>query len=134
MVLSDPNLTFCPRIECETILRKEEGSDIWCPVCDLVFCPKCLETSHEGPCDTKLATKVLENYKYRKCPFCNLIVEKTHGCKHIKCACTKEFCYDCGMVWTSGHSCQKVFVPPAPIAEQPSVKQEIGIKKEEPSK
>ena len=128
MVLGDPNLTFCPRVDCETILRKEKGTPLRCPICETDYCCECLETFHNGPCDQSLAKKVLRDYKYRKCPSCPLIVEKINGCRHITCICKNQFCYDCGVMWTSRHSCKEAIADPtSPPTLPPDIPPQIPL-------
>ncbi|ERF74726.1 hypothetical protein EPUS_04895 [Endocarpon pusillum Z07020] len=39
----------------------------------------------------------------KPCPRCKAPVEKTGGCKHIKCRCGFEFCYGCLAEWSTEH-------------------------------
>ena len=39
----------------------------------------------------------------KPCPQCHAPVEKTGGCKHIKCRCGFEFCYGCLVGWNLAH-------------------------------
>ena len=36
---------------------------------------------------------------YQNCPGCGTHIEKTEGCPHMICKCTREFCYKCGKDW-----------------------------------
>ena len=35
----------------------------------------------------------------RACPYCMVIIERTTGCRHMKCSCKKEFCFLCLKKW-----------------------------------
>ncbi len=39
----------------------------------------------------------------KPCPGCKAPVEKVGGCKHIKCRCGYEFCYECLAEWSLSH-------------------------------
>lgn len=36
---------------------------------------------------------------YKPCPHCGIVISKIDGCRHIKCVCNNEFCYDCLLDW-----------------------------------
>ncbi|KAJ4686887.1 hypothetical protein HRR95_001065 [Exophiala dermatitidis] len=44
--------------------------------------------------------------RWRQCPNCKNLVEKTEGCNHVVCDCGTEFCYGCGgAISTVGPDC-----------------------------
>ena len=48
----------------------------------------------------RLLTLALEK-KWKQCPGCRNMIEKTEGCLHMTCSrCRGEFCYHCGQVWS----------------------------------
>lgn len=46
----------------------------------------------------------------QSCRHCHSAIEKNNGCKHLTCRCGYEFCWDCGVPWSMGHS--RVFCRP----------------------
>jgi hypothetical protein len=54
-------------------------------------------------------TKLLElgsEKKWKQCPTCLNMVEKTEGCNHMDCVCGVEFCYRCGKLFDEDDSCE----------------------------
>jgi hypothetical protein len=49
--------------------------------------------------EDKLLEQLALRKNWKKCPFCNNLVEKNQGCDHMKCRCGKDFCYRCGGVY-----------------------------------
>ena len=103
------NYSCCPTIGCEYIFFFEKGENRFlCPLCNKEYCLFCKEIWHKGmSCqefqDSKNEKKLDEKFfnfvigkKYKVCPFCNVWVEKTSGCNHMKCKCGNQFCYKCG--------------------------------------
>lgn len=39
--------------------------------------------------------------KWRQCPSCKNMVERSDGCNYIKCRCGKGFCFQCGVAYKS---------------------------------
>jgi len=73
-----------------------------CDECNITYCRECgVKPYHHNqlcnPKDLQNATNiVLENPEnYRKCPGCNIWIEKEEGCDHMKCLCGVHFCYTC---------------------------------------
>jgi IBR domain, a half RING-finger domain len=50
----------------------------------------------------KLGAKVVAETT-KPCPQCHAPVEKTGGCKHMKCRCGFQFCYGCLVPWNLAH-------------------------------
>jgi hypothetical protein len=73
-----------------------------CYWCEITYCRECgVKPYHENklcnPIDLQNVTDImLENPdNYRKCPGCNIWIEKENGCDHMKCICGVHFCYTC---------------------------------------
>ena len=74
-----------------------------CPICHRLFCAQCNVSWHEGTeCgefkrlakrdgttssekEEKMVMELAKNKEWRRCPGCNIYVEKTEGCLHISC-------------------------------------------------
>jgi hypothetical protein len=68
--------------------------------------------------------------KWKRCPSCRHVVERSHGCNHMKCRCGCHFCYACGEKYisakpsatnvhgTQGCSCDLFLVPEEPHQQQ----------------
>jgi len=88
----------------------EEASDEkfrWhCDACDVNWCVNCKIPWHSGETcvDQKLKSKFQKNEremmklvkkgKLFKCS-CNRIIEKSWGCKFMRCRCGRNFCWSC---------------------------------------
>ena len=108
LVLSNPDLIFCPIIDCEGYAKKISGQLY--NICNKghKFCPKCGEFWHkEGKCpEEEKVDKLFEEF-YKKlnlktCPYCNIITLKKGGCNHITCTyCGKNWCWLCKEIFIS---------------------------------
>ncbi|XP_028772028.1 probable E3 ubiquitin-protein ligase RNF217 isoform X1 [Neltuma alba] len=114
---------YCPFKDCSAMLLIENEEDHQaireseCPVCHRLFCAKCDVPWHPGvDCEEfqgmdenekerqdLIVRELAKEKKWKRCPNCKFIVEKTEGCMHITCRCHYEFCYQCGEQWTSTH-------------------------------
>lgn len=107
----DPNRTWCPRVNCETVCFVQssdanQGIPVHCPNCSLTFCSYCKEYWH--------ATKTCEDIKKEKreeedfmssdddesfikrCPKCHIPIERDEGCAQMMCKhCKHVFCWYC---------------------------------------
>ena len=73
-----------------------------CYECNITYCRECgLKPYHHNkicdPKDLQIATNIVfENPDdYRKCPGCDIWIEKEQGCDHMRCLCGVHFCYTC---------------------------------------
>ncbi|PWA93060.1 Zinc finger, C3HC4 RING-type [Artemisia annua] len=53
-------------------------------------------TKKKGKEYDKMTTALAKKNNWKKCPKCKFFVEKTDGCRHIRCRCKYDFCYTCG--------------------------------------
>ena len=72
-----------------------------CNDCEITYCRECgVKPYHTNKlCDPKDLQQeyiLLDNPdNYRKCPGCNIWIEKNDGCDHMICICGVHFCYTC---------------------------------------
>ncbi|XVF87014.1 hypothetical protein PTKIN_Ptkin18bG0086400 [Pterospermum kingtungense] len=113
---------YCPFKDCSALLLNDNHGgevivDTECPECHRLFCAQCHVPWHDGiSCeefqklnedergteDLMVRKLAIEN-KWRRCPSCHMMVERTEGCLHMTCRCKFEFCYKCGSDWTQDH-------------------------------
>ena len=102
IVLSNPDLMFCPIVNCEGYNNKKSNSKF--NICNMghKFCPTCGELYHkDGKCKegekvNELFEQYYKKYKLKRCPFCQIVTNKKGGCNHITCLyCGKNWCWLC---------------------------------------
>lgn len=89
---------LCPEAECK---RQLFGDDVRRISAELY--PKFLRLvasdytarAAEAEADPETAG-LLQAGKLRKCPHCNVLLERSHGCSSMLCRCGKTFCFGCG--------------------------------------
>jgi ariadne-1 len=113
LVQGSKSMKWCPSPKCSRAIEYHSGGgrDIRCN-CGHVFCFRCSNEGHR-PADCSLVEKwqlkcstdaenvtwILANTK--KCPKCNVAIEKNHGCNHMTCgSCRYEFCWLCKGPWS----------------------------------
>ncbi|XP_010917468.4 uncharacterized protein [Elaeis guineensis] len=118
---------YCPYGECSFLMEGDEGggevvTKSECPSCHRLFCARCRVPWHEGiGCEEfqqlgegergredlmlrELATRL----QWQRCPKCKIYVEKTEGCRFMKCRCGHCFCYVCSSSMAPDeHNCYK---------------------------
>ena len=108
MILSNPELMFCPIPNCDGFARKNNNKEY--NICTLghKFCIKCGELWHEnGKCKEeenvdKLFKQFYKQYNIKNCPYCHIATKKNGGCNHMKCNyCGKHWCWLCQKIFTS---------------------------------
>jgi hypothetical protein len=102
IVLSNPDLMFCPIVNCEGYCYKKTNKKF--NICNMghKFCPTCGELYHKnGKCKeeekvNELFEQYYKKYKLKKCPYCQIVTLKNGGCNHITCLyCGKNWCWLC---------------------------------------
>ena len=102
IVLSNPNLMFCPIVNCEGYCNKKSDKNF--NICNMghKFCTICGQLYHKnGICNDgekldELFEQYYKKYKLKKCPFCQIVTLKDRGCNHITCFyCGKNWCWLC---------------------------------------
>ena len=88
-VIENPNKKLCPSPNCDSYLELNNihNKDVTC-LNNHTFCFLCLQKRHGNlPCnENDLDKSVIESAKnnfVKKCPKCNIIIEKNKGCNHI---------------------------------------------------
>jgi len=59
---------------------------------------KAIPVSERAPEDLVFA-ELAKKQKWKRCPKCGTMVERTEGCNHMTCRCAYEFCYVCGVYY-----------------------------------
>ncbi|CAH9070805.1 unnamed protein product [Cuscuta europaea] len=124
--VSASHKTYCPFKDCSVLLVKDRGEVVTrceCPSCHRLFCAQCRVPWHARvtSCEEfqrmkkrsyvdqdldKKFFKLAKDENWRKCPYCNMFVQRDGGCEHIACRCGGDFCYYCGKNWAFGHMCK----------------------------
>lgn len=104
---------YCPFKDCSALLIDDGIEKVMqssCPNCWRMFCAQCKVPWHSGiDCgefqklhkdererEDIILLKLAKDKKWARCPKCRIVVERTQGCRYIKCRCGTAFCYDCG--------------------------------------
>ena len=108
-VLKNPNKKFCPIPNCEGIAERKKEQEKYVK-CDQghEFCFICLkERQGKKKCQNEIDKDFLlwkKDKIVKKCPQCQMYVEKNHGCNHITCArCQYQWCWLCRGKYTDNH-------------------------------
>ena len=103
---------YCRTAGCEqvyAVTAKQQFAS--CPSCFAGVCTACNEDAHTGRnCDEvrrakdeeRLNDKLCTDQNYKRCPNCNVLVEKTAGCNHMSCRCGTHFCWLCMQAFQTG--------------------------------
>jgi hypothetical protein len=84
---------YCSNKTCSAFIRPEniQGKKAKCLKCGMRTCADCKKAAHSSrkPCvgdghGTRLALKVMEENKWRRCPGCNNGIERAEGCNHME--------------------------------------------------
>ena len=109
LLLNNPNKKICPFPNCDSYLelKNKKNKYITCKN-NHKYCFNCLKEPHgDKPCDEKVDKSILEytsNNFVKKCPNCNIIIEKNNGCNHITCAkCQYQWCWLCNEKYEVDH-------------------------------
>ena len=43
--------------------------------------------------------KMAADLAWKKCPSCNILVDRIDGCNYVRCRCGTGFCYRCGLAY-----------------------------------
>jgi ATP-dependent RNA helicase DHX8/PRP22 len=119
---TNPNLVrYCPTPDCPIVYTVSHdnvmGERFFCANCGASTCTKCHDTFHERiTCEENKASKegckeldewMQKNKKSRKrCPKCNIPIEKNEGCNHIHChQCSADICWVCLKYFDTDEDC-----------------------------
>ncbi|KAM0847208.1 hypothetical protein ACQ4PT_055165 [Festuca glaucescens] len=116
------NKVYCPFKDCSAMMVDDVGggdvAESECPSCKRLFCARCSVPWHAGVgCaeyeqlavgdrgkEDLAVMEMAKGEKWKRCPQCMFLVQKSDGCVHITCRCGFEFCYGCGKRWGDSHS------------------------------
>ena len=109
---------YCITPDCEIVYRvSEDGRQFQCPECGSRMCTTCHIQYHDGlTCAMYHSAKTGEGSielwikekpgERKKCPKCQIGIEKIDGCNHMSCsACKAHICWVCLAVFTTGNDC-----------------------------
>ncbi|KAI6160791.1 hypothetical protein EDD17DRAFT_1875396 [Pisolithus thermaeus] len=108
---------YCKTPDCTQIYRStspEARVSLRCPSCFSDVCSSCDE-SHDGLQCTEVRQRQAEEeerqnnawiaaqgQRVKRCPQCNVLIEKLEGCNHMTCKCGAHICWTCMGIFTSG--------------------------------
>ncbi|KAL1732501.1 hypothetical protein EV714DRAFT_206578 [Schizophyllum commune] len=105
-------LKYCRTAACEQVyVTSGDQQFLSCPSCFATVCTGCNEGAHVGrTCeenardvqrkhDERLNDALIAEQNFKRCPTCQVLVEKTEGCNHISCRCGAHFCWRCTQVF-----------------------------------
>ena len=108
IILSDPELMFCPIPDCNGFAKKNSNKEFNICTMGHKFCNKCGELWHKNSiCKEeenvdKYFGEYRKKYNLKNCPYCNIITNKNGGCNHITCKyCGKDWCWLCQKIFIS---------------------------------
>lgn len=98
---------YCPTPDCIQIYRCNVDTALKCPSCFATVCSACHEEAHDGMtcAERKLHNDPTEQDRLnetwaaasgvKKCPSCDVWIEKIEGCNHMSCKCGAHICWKC---------------------------------------
>ncbi|KAK7446350.1 hypothetical protein VKT23_014556 [Stygiomarasmius scandens] len=108
---------YCKTPDCKQIYRWDSSTTATarqCPSCLASVCLKCHEEGHDGmSCEERrVQTDPAEQERLnaawargagvKRCPQCQVWIEKTEGCNHMSCKCGAHICWVCMGTFTAG--------------------------------
>ncbi|KAF2008479.1 hypothetical protein BU24DRAFT_360149, partial [Aaosphaeria arxii CBS 175.79] len=103
---SVPNRTYCSNKLCGKFVPPDRIAHeiASCAACLANTCTTCKNASHpdtDCPADPHIQAVVSlgQQEGWQRCYKCRTMVELDHGCNHMRCVCSAEFCYLCGARW-----------------------------------
>lgn len=116
---------YCQNKECSAHIPEGrlgvERKFIECNSCHTDTCKECKQWrfDHCGEdleiCQEDIVSKedreLANSEKWKQCPGCKNLVERSEGCNNMMCECDTEFCYDCGVEFSPDHRCGCETIP-----------------------
>ena len=107
-ITKDKNKKICPYIGCESFLQKSEKTKYVECENGHKYCFECLTPPHGNKqCSNKNEKKFMKwtkGKRVKRCPKCQMYVEKNEGCNHMTCVyCNYEWCWICEQKYESDH-------------------------------
>eukprot|EP00253_Pinus_taeda_P015883 PITA_15883 len=134
--IADSEKVYCPYPDCSFLMASSELNKCGqvpspfsssshssltikatkCQKCCRLFCIECKVPWHTDMSCEEYAPQLgaasgelnllAENNKWKRCPNCKHMIERTGGCRHIICRCNHVFCYQCGRIpWKGNCDC-----------------------------
>ena len=106
---------YCPTPTCSQLYRVTKDQIVsTCPSCTLSLCTACHKPGHSGmTCAERRAQDPSEHdalnnqwassHGAKKCPVCQVWIQKTDGCNHVKCRCGAHICWLCEQSFATGN-------------------------------
>lgn len=98
---------YCPYPKCgagftvSEFYPFEDDTMVLCPECSRQFCHKCTNPG-KCICDVETPSVQLVHQLSKPCPRCNIPVERSGGCSHMRCPnCNLEWCFLCATEWSA---------------------------------
>ncbi|CAL2033780.1 unnamed protein product [Caenorhabditis brenneri] len=109
VLTSNPDTIECTSTDCPGIHSKSKGDLLRykkCTLCPRRYCRQCRFEPHKGhTCEEYREIRTVDGSliafmeeagdTVKKCPGCNVPLEKDVGCNHIECKCGLHFCWLC---------------------------------------
>jgi hypothetical protein len=104
--------SWCPSCRFFQARESKESNEVECQDCKFVYCRFCQVEWHTGlSCHEYLEED--ENHQLiiqssKPCPQCSMptVHAKFHGCHHLVCDCTYEWCYACSQAYGDCKDCE----------------------------
>ncbi|KAL6846513.1 hypothetical protein ACP4OV_023961 [Aristida adscensionis] len=112
---------YCPNRRCGVMLEATGGKTpamAACPVCGHLMCATCgldwsTDESGQHDCtegaEAALVKKLAADRRWKQCPKCKMLVERTSGCDYMLCSCANSHsAMPAGLPWRGGSKKEKV--------------------------
>ena len=107
-IIKDKNKKLCPHVGCDSFLQKSDKTKYVECENGHKYCFECLAPPHENKkCKNKNEKKFLKwtkGKRVKRCPNCQMYVERNEGCNHMTCAyCDYQWCWICEQQYDPEH-------------------------------
>ena len=107
-IIKDKNKKLCPHVGCDSFLQKSDKTKYVECENGHKYCFECLAPPHENKkCKNKNEKKFLKwtkGKRVKRCPNCQMYVERNEGCNHMTCAyCDYQWCWICEQKYDPEH-------------------------------
>ena len=107
-IIKDKNKKLCPHVGCDSFLQKSDKTKYVECENGHKYCFECLAPPHESKkCKNKNEKKFLKwtkGKRVKRCPNCQMYVERNEGCNHMTCAyCDYQWCWICEQQYDPEH-------------------------------
>ena len=107
-IIKDKNKKLCPHVGCDSFLQKSDKTKYVECENGHKYCFECLSPPHKNKkCKNKNEKKFLKwtkGKRVKRCPNCQMYVERNEGCNHMTCAyCDYQWCWICEQQYDPEH-------------------------------